>query len=137
MERDLRVERALNEDLKEAVKFAKEAFLDASTRVKQVAAAAAKACAFVENTWEVLVAANLFKEGLKAAKDFATPTLRKFIRVVTDYQDKMELTLDEMRKINSLISGLVGTDRGKGKEKEAPGPSAAYRTPEPRKQAEQ
>ena len=50
MERDLRVERALNEDLKESAKFAKEAFLDASIRAKQVAAAAAKACAFVENT---------------------------------------------------------------------------------------
>ena len=53
-------------------------------------AATAKVCAFVENTGEVLVAANLFKEGLQVAKDFATPSLRKFIRVVTDYQDKME-----------------------------------------------
>ena len=49
----------------------------------------------------------------------------------------MELTLEEMRKINSLISGLAGEDRGKGKEKEAPGSLAAHRTPEPRKQAEQ
>ena len=54
-----------------------------------------------------------------------------------DYQDKMESTLVEMRKINSLISGLAGTDRGNGKQKEAPGPSAACRTPEPQRQVEQ
>ena len=65
--------------------FAKEAALDSGIRAKQVAAAAAKACSFVENTGEVLVAANMFKEGLQAAKDFATPTLQKFIGVVTDY----------------------------------------------------
>ena len=49
----------------------------------------------------------------------------------------MELMLEEMRKINSLISGLAGEDRGKRKEKEAPGPSAACGTLEPRRQAEQ
>jgi hypothetical protein len=91
----------------------------------------------VENTGEVLVAANLFKEGLQAAKDFASPTLRKFVRVVTDYQDKMECTLGEMRKINISLIGLAASERGKGKEKESPGPSAAYRTPESRRRAEQ
>ena len=79
------MERVLNEDYKEAAKIAKEVALDASTRTKQVAVAATKACAFVEHTEEVLVAANLFKEGLQAAKDFITPTLRKFIQVVTNY----------------------------------------------------
>ena len=108
------MERALNKDLQEATAFANEATLDSGIRAKQVAAAAAKACSFVENTGEVLVAANLFKRGLQAVKDFATPTLRKFIRVVTDYQDKMKLTLEEMRKINTLISGLARADRGKG-----------------------
>ena len=49
----------------------------------------------------------------------------------------MESTLVEMRKINTLISGVARADKGKGKEKEAPGLSAAYRTPEPRRQAEQ
>ena len=85
-------------------------------------AAASKVCAFAENTGEVLVAANLFKEGLQAAKDFATPSLWKFIRVVTDYQDKMECTLEEMRKINISLIGLATADRRKGKEAEAPGP---------------
>ena len=50
LERDLRMERVLNEDYKEAAKVAKEVALDASTRAKQVAVAATKACAFVENT---------------------------------------------------------------------------------------
>ena len=96
-------------------------------------------CSFVENTWDVLVAANLFKEGLQAAKDFASPTFRKFVRVVTDYQDKMECTLEEMRKINISLIGLAASERGKGKgkEKESPGPSTAYRTPESRRQAKQ
>jgi hypothetical protein len=98
LEQDLREEKALNMELQEATTFAKEAALDSNTRAKQVAASAAKVCSFVENIGEVLVAANLFKEGLQAAKDFASPTLRKFIRVVTDYQDKMECTLEEMRK---------------------------------------
>ena len=100
-------------------------------------AAAAKVCAFAENTGEVLVAANLFKEGLQAAKDFATPSLRKFIRVVTDYQDKMECTLEEMRKINISLIGLAAADRRKDKEAEALGPSAENKTPEPKKRAEQ
>ena len=73
------MERMINEDYKEAAKFAKEATLDTNSRANQVAMAATKACAFVENTGEVLVAANLFKEGLQAAKDFASPKLRKFI----------------------------------------------------------
>ena len=137
LERDLQRERALNKDLQEATAFTKEAALDSGIRAKQVAAAAAKACSFVENMGEVLVAANLFKDGLQAAKDFAAPTLRKFIRVVTDYQDKMECTLEEMRKINISLIGLTVADRRKGKEAEAPGPSAEYKTPEPRKQAEQ
>ena len=107
LERDLRIEQAMNVDYKEAAKFAKEAALDASSRVNQVAMAATNACAFVENTGEVLVAANLFKEGLQVAKDFASLKLRKFIRVVTDYQDKMQSTLVEMTRINSLISGLA------------------------------
>ena len=64
LEQDLRMERVLNEDYKEAAKIAKEAFLDASTRAKQVAVAATKACAFMENTKEVLVVANVFKERL-------------------------------------------------------------------------
>ena len=85
LEGDLQRERALNKDLQEATAFAKEAALDSGIRAKQVVAAAAKACSFVENTEEVLVAANMFKEGLQAAKDFASPTLRKFIRVVTAY----------------------------------------------------
>ena len=34
----------------------------------------------------------------------------------------MEPTLVEMRKINTLISGYVRTDRSKGKEKEVPEP---------------
>ena len=110
LERDLQRERALNKDLQEATAFAKEAALDSDIRAKQVAAAAAKACSFVENMGEVLVAANLFKEGLQAAKDFATPTLRKFIRILTDYQDKMELTLEEMRKINISLIGLAAAD---------------------------
>ena len=54
-----------------------------------------------------MVAANLFKEGLETAKDFASPNLRKFIRVVTDYQDKMKRTLEEMRKINISLIGLA------------------------------
>ena len=45
--------------------------------------------------------------------------------------------LEEMQKINSLISGLAGTDHTKEKEKEAPGPSVACRTSEPRRHAEQ
>ena len=83
-----------------------------------------------------MVTANLFKEGLQAAKDFATLSLRKFIRVVTDYQDKMECTLEEMRKINISLIGLAAADRRKGKEAEAPGPSAECKTPKPRRQQE-
>ena len=136
LEQDLREEKALNKELQEATTFAKAAALDSNTRAKQVAASAAKVCSFVENTGEVLVAANLFKEGLQAAKDFASPTLRKFVRVVTDYQDKMESTLVEMRKINTLINRQVGTDRSKEKEKEAPESPSTSRTPEPRRLVE-
>ena len=64
LEQDLHEEKALNKELQEATTFAKEAALDSNTRAKQVAASAAKVCSFVENTREVLVAANLFKEGL-------------------------------------------------------------------------
>ena len=49
----------------------------------------------------------------------------------------MECTLEEMRKINISLIGLVASERGNGKEKESPGPSAAYRTPESRRRAEQ
>ena len=83
------------------------------------------------------MAANLFKEGLQAAEDFASTKLRKFFRVVTNYQDKMESTLVEMQKINALISGQMRTDWSKWKEKEAPEPPIASRTLEPRRSAEQ
>ena len=42
-----------------------------------------------------------------------------------------------MRKISISLIGLAASERGKGKEKESSGPSAAYRTPESRRQAEQ
>ena len=79
----------MNEEYKSALQFTKEAALDASTRANKIALAATNACPFVANTDEVVVAANLFKEGLQAAKDFALTKLRKFVRVITDYQDKM------------------------------------------------
>ena len=85
LERELRTEQAMNKEYKSAVEFTKEAALDASTRANKVAMAATKACSFVENTGEVLVEANMFKIGLQAAKDFASPKLRKFVRVVTHY----------------------------------------------------
>ena len=75
----------MNKEYKSALEFAKEAALDASSRANKVALATMKACSFVENTGEVLVAASLIKEGLQAAKDFASTKLKKFIRVVTDY----------------------------------------------------
>ena len=95
-EMELETGRAMNEEYKSALQFAKEAAIDASTQANKVALAATKAYFFVENTGEVLVAANLIKEGLQAAKDFASIKFRKFVRVVTDYQDKMESTLIEM-----------------------------------------
>ena len=49
----------------------------------------------------------------------------------------MECTLEEMRKINISLIGLAAADRRKGKEAEAPGPSAECKTPEPRRRAEQ
>ena len=85
LERELKIEGAMSEEYKSAAQFAKEAALNASTRANKVAMAATKACSFVENTGEVLVVANLFKEELQAAKDFASPKLWKFVRVVTDY----------------------------------------------------
>ena len=85
LERDLRMEKVMSKGYQEAARISREAALESNTRAKEVAAAAAKVCTFAENTGEVLVTANLFKEGLQAAKDFASPTLRKFIRVVTDY----------------------------------------------------
>ena len=50
LEKELETERAMNEEYKTALQFAKEAALDASTRVYKVALAATKACSFVENT---------------------------------------------------------------------------------------
>ena len=48
----------------------------------------------------------------------------------------MERTLEEMRKINISLIGLAAADRGKGKEAEAPRPSAECKTVEPRRQQE-
>ena len=88
LERDLRMEKVMSKGYQETARISREAALESNTRAKEVAAAAAKVCTFAENTGEVVVAANLFKEGLETAKDFASPNLRKFIRVVTDYQDR-------------------------------------------------
>ena len=137
LERDLRMEKVMSKGYQETSRISREAALESNTRAREVVAAAAKVCTFAENTGEVVVAANLFKEGLETAKDFASPNLRKFIRVVTDYQDKMERTLEEMRMINISLIGLATADRGKGKEAEAPRPSAECKTPEPRRRAEQ
>jgi hypothetical protein len=137
LEQELREERALAKNYKEASQIYQEAARESTDRAKEVAAGAAKVCIFAENTGETVVAANLFKEGLQTASDFASPNLRKFIRVVTDYQDKMEHTLEEMRRINTSIIGLTAADRGKGKEPAAPEPPAGYKTPDPRRRAEQ
>ena len=85
LERDLRMEKVMSKGYQKTARISREAALESNTRAREVAAAAAKACTFAENTGEVVVAANLFKEGLETAKDFASPNLRKFIRVVTDY----------------------------------------------------
>ena len=73
------------EEYKIAIQFEKEAALDEMTRANKAALAATTACSFMQNIGEVVVAAQLFEEGLQAAKDFATPKLRKFVRVITDY----------------------------------------------------
>ena len=86
-------------------------------QANKVALAVTTTYSFVENTGKVVVAAHLFKERLQAVKDFATPQFRKFVRIITDYQDKMELTLGEMRRINTLINGKVRTDRTKARRR--------------------
>ena len=64
LEKELEAYKAVNKEYKTTVQFAKEAALHANTRANKVAWTAAKVCSFVENTGEVVVAANLFKEGL-------------------------------------------------------------------------
>ena len=116
------VEKVMNEEYKIAIQFEKEAALDAMNQTNKVTLSATTTCSFVENTEQVVVAAHLFEEGLQAAKDFATPKLWKFVRIITDYQDKMELTLVEMRRINTLINGKVRTNWDKAKEIPEPPP---------------
>ena len=48
----------------------------------------------------------------------------------------MELTLDEMSRINTLIDGKIRTCRGKGKTKEIPEPPLVTQTPEPKRPEE-
>ena len=125
------------EDYKTTIQFEKEATLDTMDRANKVALAATTAYSFVENIGQVVIVAHLFEEGLQAAKDFATPQLRKFVRVITDYQDKMEFTLTKMRRINTLINGKVRTDRSKGKAKKIPELPPANQTPESQNPREQ
>ena len=109
LEKKVAVQRVEIKEYKTTIQFEKEATLDAVDRVEKVALAATTTYSFVENTGQVVVDAHLFEEGLQAAKDYAALQFRKFIRVITDYQDKMELTLEEMLRINILIDGKVRT----------------------------
>ena len=52
------------EEYKKAVKFEKEAVLEAVDRAEKVALAAIIAYSFVENAERMVVSANLFEEGL-------------------------------------------------------------------------
>ena len=75
LERDLRMEKVMSEGYQETAWISREVALESNTRAKEVTAAAAKVWTFLENTGEVVVATNLFKEGLETAKDFASPNL--------------------------------------------------------------
>ena len=101
-----------NSRLWQELKENDQKFTKVATRINKTALTLAKVMEVTAHPCKVLVKAKLFDSVFEEVQKFSGLTAKKFVGVMVEYQTKMEVILEECRKVNAGIH----RDLGKGKQ---------------------